>query len=379
MELKTEIWANPVEYLRKKQPDLPVLFCAPAVLHNAAQQFLRGFPGLVTYAVKANPDELVLSNFAAAGITTYDVASPEEMRIVRSVQPDAVMHYNNPIRSISEIEEAVSLGVVSYSVDAQSELDKLTSRVPQGVEIAVRFKLPVEGAAYNFGSKFGATPEKAISLLKKVASAGYSPALTFHPGTQCKDPMAWKSYIEEAARISKEAGVDIKRLNVGGGFPSHRNESHAPQLETFFDVIRETTKTAFGDKQPDLICEPGRALSAEGKSLAVRVKAIRDHDHVFLNDGIYGTLAELPVLGAHDRVSVISPEGVRRTGSATARTLFGPTCDSLDKLPEMQNLPADLEEGDYLIFKGFGAYSCATVTRFNGYGVWSKEVVISFD
>jgi ornithine decarboxylase len=39
----------------------------------------------------------------------------------------------------------------------------------------VRFKLPVQGAAYNFGAKFGATQELAIELLKRVAEAGSSP------------------------------------------------------------------------------------------------------------------------------------------------------------------------------------------------------------
>ena len=40
-----------------------------------------------------------------------------------------------------------------------------------GCEISVRFKLPVGGAAYNFGAKFGATAELAVELLQVVAEA----------------------------------------------------------------------------------------------------------------------------------------------------------------------------------------------------------------
>ncbi len=58
---------------------------------------------------------------------------------------------------------AVELGVKSYSVDSHSELAKLIELVPaEGCEISVRFKLPVSGAAYNFGAKFGATVEVAV-------------------------------------------------------------------------------------------------------------------------------------------------------------------------------------------------------------------------
>jgi ornithine decarboxylase len=34
---------------------------------------------------------------------------------------------------------------------------------PEGCEISPRFKLPVAGAAYDFGSKFGASVELAAS------------------------------------------------------------------------------------------------------------------------------------------------------------------------------------------------------------------------
>ncbi|NIP76590.1 MAG: type III PLP-dependent enzyme, partial [Xanthomonadales bacterium] len=67
--------------------------------------------------------------------------------------------------------------------------------VPQGTEVSVRLHLPVEGAAYDFGAKFGADPEDAADVLRAVADAGFVASMTFHPGTQCADPTAWVSYI----------------------------------------------------------------------------------------------------------------------------------------------------------------------------------------
>lgn len=376
MGLRQGIWAAPSDFLRARQPDEPVLFYAPGVLQDTARRFLGGFGGLVSYAVKANPDPLVLGNFAAAGIRAFDVASPREMDMARAALPDADLHYNNPIRSGAEIEAAVRMGVLSYSVDSRSELAKLVAGVPQGAEISVRFKLPVKGGVYDFGAKFGAEEDEAMVLLQEIAAGGFRPAMTFHPGTQCTDPAAWAHYIAAAARIAGAVGIRLDRLNVGGGFPARRDLGDVPGLEAIFDRIADAARAAFGADTPKLVCEPGRALVAEGASLAARVKAIRDGQHVFLNDGIYGGLAEMPLMGVPDRISVLSPQGQPRSGPPVARTIFGPTCDSIDKLPGEPPLPADIQEGDYVLLHGFGAYTAATASRFNGYGALQRVTVM---
>ncbi|PZX15489.1 type III PLP-dependent enzyme [Celeribacter halophilus] len=376
MGLSKTIWATPSDYLRTHAPEHPVLFFSPSTLQSTARRFIKGFPGLVTYAVKSNPDEAVLANLVAAGVKGFDVASPVEMDTIARIAPGAAMHYNNPVRSRTEILHAVKTGVKSYSVDSHSELVKLGELVPaDGVEISVRFKLPVEGAAYNFGAKFGATEELAAELLTLAAQLGFTPSLTFHPGTQCTDPHAWDKYIRAAAGIARKADVKIARLNVGGGFPSHRLNEEMPQLETTFDLIGRVAREAFGDDMPALVCEPGRGLVAESYSLVTRVKAIRDDAHVFLNDGIYGGLSELHLVGVIDRIAVFGPEGIKREGPTVSRTVFGPTCDSVDKLPSDLAFPETMEEEDHVIFYGLGAYSLATATQFNGFGQITVETV----
>ena len=247
MGLSKTIWTNPTEYLRTMQPENPVLFFAPQALQAQAKRFIDGFPGLVTYAVKSNPGEEVIENLVAAGVQGFDCASPFEIDLIRRLAPDAAIHYNNPVRSRAEIAYAVSRNIKSWSVDSKSELAKLIELVPAaGCEISVRFKLPVAGAAYNFGAKFGATAEVAVELLKTVAKAGFTPSITFHPGTQCTDPNAWGSYIREAAVIARKAGVKIARLNVGGGFPNHRAVGVLPDLEAIFATINRVASESFG-------------------------------------------------------------------------------------------------------------------------------------
>lgn len=368
------IWSTPEDHLRKMQPDTAQLYLCPAEISRMARRFQAGFPGLVSYAVKANPVHAVLENLVAADLRAFDVASVPEMQAVRAVCPDAVLHYNNPVRSRSEVAAAADMGIASASVDCAGELDKLAV-LPRGTEIAVRLALPLKGAAYDFGAKFGAGPDQAVALLGQVAAMGFAPAMTFHPGTQCADAGVWAGYIRACADVARRAGVQLGRLNVGGGFAAHRGV--APDLEAVFARIGAEVRAAFGPDAPALVCEPGRAMVAEACQLATRVKSLRG-DAIYLNDGIYGALAEWRDIAAHDRVRVLACDGGARRAPACPRIVFGPTCDSIDRLPDPLMLPADLAEDDYLIFAGMGAYSHAIATRFNGYGPDALVTVAGF-
>lgn len=360
-------FTDPRPHLRRSQTDQVVMYFDPYVLQATARRFQAGFDGLVSYAVKANASPMVLENLVSAGIDTFDVASPHEMELVRAAAGGAQLHYNNPVRSRAEVAAGIAAGVVSWSVDGMGELDKLGRARFQGEEVAVRLALPVAGAAYDFGTKFGATPDAAEALLREVAGRGFAPAMTFHPGTQCADPKAWGEYIRVCATVAQRAAVRLGRLNVGGGFAAHRNGA-APDLEAIFACISDETRAAFGAGAPGLVCEPGRAMVAESFTLATRVKGVRGDGAVFLNDGIYGALSELRDIAASDRIRVMTPDGQNRAGKGQARKVFGPTCDSLDCLPGPVVLPCDIAEGDYVLFYGMGAYSLAIATRFNGYG-----------
>ncbi|MGR3436019.1 MAG: type III PLP-dependent enzyme [Shimia sp.] len=354
--------ATPAAWIAAHPPDTPVHLHWPARLAATVRRFREGFDGQVTFAVKANPAAHVLETLVGAGLEGFDVASPDEIATTARLFPGLPRHYNNPVRSRAEIAAGLAAGIDSWSVDRATELETLKGQGPAGTEVAVRIALPVTGAAYDFGAKFGADPASATTLLRAVADQGWSPAMTFHVGTQCGDPGAWRAYIEACGQVARAAGVDLGRLNVGGGFPSARSGDVA--LEPIFDAIHAAARDVPG--RPALVCEPGRALVADAFALAVPVKAVAP-GAVVLTDGLYGGLSELPIMGA-PRFEVIGADGAPRTGATSHRVVWGPTCDSLDRLRDPLPLPDDLEEGDAIVFHAMGAYVEGVDTRFNGYG-----------
>ncbi|MFT6531692.1 MAG: ornithine decarboxylase [Limimaricola cinnabarinus] len=366
----TRIAETPRDWLARYGGDAPVLLACPEALSARHDRFRHGFPGEVTYAVKANPDPGVIGQFAAGGMRGFDVASPAEMTLLRGLCPKAVLHYHNPVRSRAEIRAGIAAGVASWSVDDMGELDKLSAcGVAPGTEVAVRVKLPVAGAAYDFGTKFGAAPDLALALLTRATALGLRVSMTFHVGTQCADPDAWTAYMAACDRLARAAAVRLARLNVGGGFPSGRDGAE-PELAPIFAAIGRA-HAAF-DGAPALVCEPGRALVADAMVYAVPIKARRGAA-LYLADGTYGGLSECPSIGV-PRVDLIAHD--RRAPEATMPfTLFGPTCDSLDRLPGQTCLPGCAQEGDWLLFRSAGAYLVGVTTCFNGYGTYEKGLV----
>ena len=70
-------------------------------------------------------------------------------------------------------------------------------------------------------------------------------------------------------------------------------------------------------------------------------------------------------------------------GEFSEFTLWGPTCDSYDVLPQVFTLPADIDEDDWIEFGLMGAYTQASLTPFNGFDrrdqFWVEEVYTGKD
>ncbi len=382
-------YADAAAVIRALAPTEPLyLFCSER-LDREVRRFRCGFPGLVSYAVKANPHPMFLQGLWKAGIATFDVASLGEVELVRGSYPSAALHFNNPVKSEAEIATAYwAHEVRSFALDDRVELEKIARVVkePGAVELSVRFKLAGSGAVYDFGTKFGASPGGAIEILREAARRGFRPSLSFHPGSQCTDPDSYVRHIEAGAAIASGAGVVPLRLNVGGGFPVPYVDAagqvscaddftefpascgHGPQfsLARYFRVIEDAVARSFPGAQPGLVCEPGRALAAPSASLLCRVKHRREEGSLFLNDGIYGGFMEQILVPLALPVRVW--RGDRPLGGRSRPfTVFGPTCDPSDRLPRLVPLPEDVDCGDWVEFGLLGAYGSATATRFNGY------------
>lgn len=354
-----------IETLR---PEETVYCLRPAVLAETARRFTELFPGDVLYAVKANPLGPVLDALHAGGIRHFDTASIREIVDVKARFPDATAYFMHPVKGWRAMARAwETFGVRHVVVDHADELDKVAAVLGGREEppvVLVRVATPSAEARFNLSDKFGADEKTAAALLRGVAGRGFRPGLCFHVGSQCLSTGGFESGFARAARVLAAAGVAIECLDVGGGFPAPYPGVTPPALGAFVDAIRAGLGALPLDPACRVMCEPGRALVADGLSAVAQVQ-LRKDDRLYVTDGIYGTLHGTE-LGIRFPVRAIGA-GRRLGGETRDFTLFGPTCDSLDKLAEPVPLPADIAAGDWLEFGMTGAYGPALRTGFNGF------------
>jgi ornithine decarboxylase len=275
----------------------------------------------------------------------------------------------HPVKTRDAILTAYTVyGVRHFVVDHPDELEKILYETNHAKDlvIMVRFATPGGVARYELSQKFGAQPGVAAELLQTARDAGCRVGLAFHVGSQCLSPEAYRQGIHVTGEIAGRAGVAIDYLDVGGGFPATYVNDVPPPLDDFFAAIRQGIAEIELPDDCVVMCEPGRALVASGISLVVQVQ-LRKENAIYINDGIYHSLSETVTGGLSHPVRAIRVEG-KGTLAEEKRNfrVYGPTCDSLDVLPQPYYLPEDIREGDWIEIDQVGAYSNALVTKFNG-------------
>jgi ornithine decarboxylase len=352
------------------KPEEPVHCLRAGVIADTAHDFVSAFPGDVLYAVKCNPDPAVLRALHQGGVRHFDCASLAEVRLVRAMFPDAAIHFMHPVKARGAIREAWERhGVRDFVLDSAEELAKIRTEiaatgVPGALGLIVRIALPKGDAKLDLSGKFGAEADVAAELLRTARGCAATLGISFHVGSQCLDPLAWRTALDLAGQVIGAARVAIDVVDVGGGFPVAYPDQEPPEMGAFFAEIEE------GFDRLDLPnarlwAEPGRALVAAGASVVVQVQARRG-DALYVNDGVYGSLSDAGALGFRYPVRLVRPEGVA-SEDTTAFSLFGPTCDSADVMHGPFVLPADIAEGDWIEIGQLGAYGACLRTAFNGF------------
>ncbi len=346
-------------------PSEPMHCLRPAVVTAAARRMVEAFPGDVLYAVKCNPDLSVLRAIWDGGVRHFDCASAPEVSMVRSVFPDAAIHFMHPVKARHAIREAYAQhGVRDFVLDSADELAKILQETDNAGDLGlfVRLALPAGGAAYDLSGKFGAPVDEAAELLRAARPHAVRLGVCFHVGSQCLEPLAYRRALALTGEAIRLAGVPVEVIDAGGGFPVSYPDVTPPPLGAYLAEIEAAFEQLGLPETTRLWAEPGRALVAAGTSVVVQVQ-LRRGDALYINDGVYGSLSDAgtPRFRFPTRLIRKSDE------PASGFELFGPTCDSADHMRGPFFLPADVREGDWIEIGQLGAYGACLRTAFNGF------------
>ena len=360
-------------FLEEERPATPCLVFDLDVVEENYADIRRAMPDAhIYYAVKANPAPQILDRLARLG-SRFDTASVAEIRmaLAAGAKPEHIS-FGNTIKKQVDIATAYALGVRLYAFDSEAELNKLAAVAP-GSQVFCRILTSGVGADWPLSRKFGCDVEMAKNLLIAAAKRDVIPhGVSFHVGSQQRDPAQWDAAVAQAAWLFREceqAGVMLSMLNIGGGFPT-RYRKLVPKMADYGNAISESLGRHFGNRIPDLIVEPGRQMVGSAGVIQTEVVLISkksDNDAkrwVYLDIGKFGGLAE--TMDEAIQYPIVSS----RKGTPAPVVLAGPTCDSADILYEKADyrLPEDLEIGDKLEIRSAGAYTTTYASvAFNGF------------
>lgn len=348
------------------QQETPFLILDGQLLRSNARRFRSAFPkGQVCFAVKANNDPRVLKIFAEEGLH-FDVASWGEIQTLAELAvPASNMVFSAPTKLPGDINRAFNFGVRRFAFDTRIELEKLADLAP-GAKVIGRVTVDNNGSHWPLERKFGIETGQEVEHFLYARRLGLKPyGMTFHVGSQNKDPQSWVRALERLEPIwisLKAKGIDLEVIDIGGGFPTHFHEP-VPEVEEIAAAILPVHRQLFGEGV-GLLVEPGRGLVGNAGVMAATVinRAQRgEREWLYLDVGAFHGLIE-----GMDFYGFQYPVLSERTGEPLRPfVLSGPTCDSADVIHHQAMLPGGIGYGDRVYVMTAGAYS-NSMENYNG-------------
>ena len=364
---------NVDELVNELKPDYPVYCIRPESIKKSTKFFKDNFPGKVLYAVKTNPNEKVIKEIISNGIEDFDVASLNEIKLIKKIKPEANLYFMHTIKNKESVSSAYfDYGVKNFALDHKDELGKILEATNQAkdLNLYVRIAVSNEHAEIDLSRKFGALPSEALGLVRLCKEHSKKLGISFHVGSQCMHKISYSKGISEIGNIIKKTKIIPDIINVGGGFPSLYPDLNPEPLNNYLDEIKMSLKNLKLPKLPQIICEPGRAIVAESGSTIIKI-ILRKKQNLYINDGTYGSLFDAGVPNFVLPTKMIT-NGRIHSKKLTSFRFFGPTCDSLDYMKGPFLLPNNIKEGDYIELGQLGAYGLTFRTKFNGF--YSNEI-----
>jgi len=337
----------------------------------------------VLYSVKANPIPELCAALRTAGCRV-EIAAPSELKVVQEAgfAPDKIL-CSGPGKTASVVRDMLLGGVSHFSCDSWYDLERLASVARETKKPAnALMRLQVSGLpAGSVGvgamqSHFGADPADLLNngtqRLRALQSAELAGIHIYSGGQiQSAEKLAgtFKHAIDLAERIV-EAGVPLRLLDLGGGFPWPFGTTDAP---VDISGLREKLQSVDADRRltanAQLWFESGRYLVASCGTLlstVLDVKVALGKTHIILDTGMVH-LGGMAGLGRIYRaVASIEPLAGADGELLEPVDVVGPTDYALDYVARDTSVPR-LKPGDVVSIPNVGAYGLtASLVAFAG-------------
>jgi len=364
----------------------PLFVVSSKALRNNTKAFRKGFskryPKVeVAYSYKTNYLRGVLRIIHKEGAWA-EVASGFEYDLARAlgVSAESIV-FNGPYKKREELKKASKEGAL-INVDHLDELkllEEIASGLGRTLDIGIRINTDV--GIHQLPDRFGFNLEsgEAVQIVRMCAEKRSLRVIGLHihltsyiiepeegedavpakrikliwPKSADMYGIAAKKVGQFAEEIRERFGVNIKYVDMGGGFPSVSSLTH------YVEAIVEPVLKGFKHELPTLILEPGRAIVRDAVHLIATIVGVKEFPNGEKGIIIDAGINLLPT--SFWRWQEIEPV-TESDSKLRETTVYGPLCLQTDiigktKLPEFK-------AGDRLVIKNVGAYNISQSSSF---------------
>jgi diaminopimelate decarboxylase len=364
----------------------PIYVYSAATLRDhfwKARDAFAPFGGWVAYSVKACSNLSILRLLAAEG-AGFDVVSGGELARVREAggRLDRTV-FAGVGKTDDELSLALDAGIHHLNVEGREELDRLdaVARAKGNVApAALRVNPDVDPRTHTYittgkrENKFGLDLDAARACFLERARWPNVDlrGLHMHIGSQMTDPAPYGTAVEKVVAFAGElanAGVELRWLNLGGGFGIRYEDGQAPEVSAFAAAAAPHLR----DKKLEVVVEPGRFIAGNAGVLLARVIDVKRSGgkrFVIVDAGMNDLIRPSLYKSFHRAWPVrsnLDPRDPAALGEATGlerADIVGPICESGDFLALDRGLP-ELARGDLICVFTAGAYGFSMSSNYN--------------
>ena len=358
----------------------PCFVYSKAALTDAFQQLdaalkvaRNGRPYLICYAVKANSNLAVLRLFAGLGAGFDIVSGGELMRVLEAGgSPDKVV-FSGLGKTVAEMKFALETNIKCFNVESEPELERLNTvaaKLDRKARISLRVNPDVDAKTHPYistglkNNKFGVAFDRAMDVYRHAAKLSHIEivGVDCHIGSQLIDDaplqQAMGRIVALADTLAKE-GVSVHHICPGGGIGITYKDESTIDLNGY----AQSLESCLGDRNVELLLEPGRLLVGNAGVLLSRVEFVKttESKNFLVIDAAMNDLIRPSLYQAHHEVVIAG--AARVDAVEQIYDVVGPVCESADVLAHARALAAC--EGDVVAILSAGAYSFVMSSNYN--------------
>jgi diaminopimelate decarboxylase len=266
---------------------------------------------------------------------------------------------------------ALKAGIKCFNIESEPELERLSAvavAVGRIARVSLRVNPDVDAKTHPYistglkNNKFGVAFDRAMSVYRKAASLpGIEVAgVDCHIGSQLIDDAPLREAMSRIVSLAdklKSEGIPVHHVCPGGGIGIRYRDEQTIDIDTYASALQDT----LGDRDVELLLEPGRMLVGNAGLLLTRVEYVKPTEakNFLIIDAAMNDLIRPPLYQAYHEVVTVG----HSTEPAHAYDIVGPICESTDVLASARSLSAG--EGDLLAILSAGAYSVVMASNYN--------------